>query len=159
MRLFRISLAAALFVLAPTALSAQRLPAADSTALDRQGDALIAAYGKGDAKALANLFTTGAVLVNGDGTVVIGRAAIEKQFADMFNGPSRGMQIAARPSSPARLIAPNVAIGQGTFEVLMGDQVVQRSLWSSVDVNGPDGWKIAQMTSAVLTMPAASPNE
>jgi uncharacterized protein (TIGR02246 family) len=73
-------------------------PAAERPA-DQEGvkiavAALAASFGKGDAKAVAALFTPDGEYTDDDGTTVRGRAALEKDYAEFFkNAPGASVEI------------------------------------------------------------------
>ena len=71
-------------------------------ALDKLAADWAAAFAKGDAKALAGFYTDNAVRVT-DGGAVVGRAAIEKEFAANFAGPWKG---SCSPSHPRPVVLP-----------------------------------------------------
>jgi uncharacterized protein (TIGR02246 family) len=57
---------------------------ADTEAIRKAGEAFAAAFEKGDAKAVAALWTDGAEYVGEDGVTLRGRAEIEKAFTELF---------------------------------------------------------------------------
>ncbi len=95
-----------------TGASAQtKDPAMDKLAAD-----WTAAFGKGDAKALASLYTENAIRVTPEGGEVIGRAAIEKAFAAGFAGPAKGAKITIVIGS-IQQVSADIAVNEGTYEV------------------------------------------
>ncbi len=94
-----------------TAVSAQtKDPAMDKLAAD-----WTAAFAKGDAKALAGLYAENAVRVT-QGGKVIGRSAIEKEFAAMLAAPLKGAKINILVGTTQH-VSPDVAVNEGTYEV------------------------------------------
>ncbi len=69
---------------APQAGSDERDREADREAIRQSGDAFAAAFEKGDAKAVAALWTDGAEYFGEDGVEIRGRAEIEKAFTELF---------------------------------------------------------------------------
>ena len=111
------------------------LAAAGSAAADPALDKLIAdwmaAFEKGDAKALTALYTNDAVRVTSLGGSSIGRAAIEKEFTANFAGPWKGTHIKITAAS-SRTVAKGVTVAEGT--------------WTISGVHGPDGKPMPDMT-------------
>ena len=103
-------------------LSAQGRSAAKAAAdpeMQKIADEFSAAWAKGDAKALAALHTEDAIRIPGDGQVVIGRAAIEKSFAQALSGVWKGSKLTITPGQGAQL-APDVETREGRYEVTGG---------------------------------------
>jgi uncharacterized protein (TIGR02246 family) len=121
MKTTRFVLATALVALAAgPALAQTKDPALDKLAAD-----WAAAFAKGDAKALAGFYTENAVRVSDTGGAVMGRAAIEKEFAANFAGPWKGAKIAIQLGS-TQTVGPDIAVNEGTYEV-------------TIAAPGPDG--------------------
>jgi uncharacterized protein (TIGR02246 family) len=71
--------------------------ATDREAIHKAGEAFAAAFEKGDAKAIGALWTDGAEYVGEDGTTLLGRAKIEKAFAEALkDGPPAKVQADVR---------------------------------------------------------------
>ena len=110
----------AALALGPGSASAQsKDPAMDKLAAD-----WAAAFAKGDAKALANLYTENAIRITPEAGKVVGREAIGKEFATNFAGPWKGATIKIEVGAIST-VSPDVAVGEGTYEVM--------------GVKGPDG--------------------
>ncbi len=142
-------------------LKAQSLPDADRIALSKLAADYATAWGKGNAKAVADMFTADALDINAAGEVHIGRAAIEKDLAASFAGPLKGTTLRITVA-PDRALKPDVAIGHGTFEVRKGTEVVQAGHYSIVDVKTAAGWQITSLTGFVPQPPpppAAAPTK
>jgi uncharacterized protein (TIGR02246 family) len=94
-----------------TASAQTKDPAMDKLAADWS-----AAFAKGDAKALAGLYTENAIRVTPEGGKVIGRSAIEKELAAMLAAPFKGAKITIQVGS-IQQVSPDVAVNEGTYEV------------------------------------------
>jgi uncharacterized protein (TIGR02246 family) len=137
-------------------LHAQALPAADQAALNKLAADYSAAWAKGDAKAIAAMFTTDALDIDAMGQVHSGRAAIEQNLAAQFAGPLKGTTLKITPA-PDRALKPDVSIGHGAFEVRRGAEVVEAGHYSLVDAKTPTGWQIASLTGFVPQPPPPAP--
>ena len=86
---------------APTTSSGAKAaqPAADDRPADRIEvrkalDAFTTAFGKGDARAVAALFTAEGEYISDDGTTIRGRSAVEKDYAEFFaKNPENALQV------------------------------------------------------------------
>lgn len=85
-------------------------------ALDKLIADVSAAFGHGEAKALAALYTVNALRVSPDGGTALGRAAIEKEFAGYFAGPWKGATINILAGS-VQTLGPETSVAEGTYEV------------------------------------------
>jgi uncharacterized protein (TIGR02246 family) len=115
------------------------------TALQQSADRFCEAFGKQDAKALAELFTPEAEYVDVDGTVFHGRAAIEAEFAASFAATPPGkLQIAITSIRP---IADGVAVEEGISRFAPAkDGAASQSRYSVVHVRQTDGsWRMASV--------------
>jgi uncharacterized protein (TIGR02246 family) len=111
------------FTFMVTPALAQGTPA-DEAAIRKAAEQFPAAWAKGDAKALAALFTTDADYVSSTGLTATGRAEIEKAYMAQLSGVYKGTSL-KNASTNIRFLKPDVAISNGTFEI--------------GDVRGPDG--------------------
>lgn len=87
--------------------------------LRRLSDAYTQAWAKGDAKALAGLFTTEGIHVGGDGRVAVGRKAIEQTMIETLAGPYRGTKIGMVAGQATRA-GQDVYVAEGTFLISGG---------------------------------------
>jgi uncharacterized protein (TIGR02246 family) len=84
-----------------------------------RAQAFIAAFNKGDAKAVAAFWTPDATYVDQTGREYKGRAAIEKLYEKVFAG-RKGAKLAIHVTSAKRL-SPDVALEDGVTEVTPAD--------------------------------------
>ena len=87
--------------------------------LRRLIDAYAQAWAKGDARALAGLYTTEAILVAADGKVSVGRAAIEQAMKEALTGPYRGTKLGMTPGQTGRA-GQDVYAAEGTYLITGG---------------------------------------
>jgi uncharacterized protein (TIGR02246 family) len=113
MKIGRLALAVSVVSLGTglTSASAQTKDAMEKVAAD-----WAAAFHKGDAKALAGFYTEGAVRVTPQGGTVVGRAAIEKEFATNLAGPWKGAAIKITVGA-VEPTGPETGVAAGTYEV------------------------------------------
>ncbi len=79
-------------------------------------DAFVAAWNKGDAKALAALHAENCITAGDTGQPAIGRAAVEQNFTKGFAGELKGTKLILTPGDE-RTINPDLAVTSGTWEV------------------------------------------
>jgi uncharacterized protein (TIGR02246 family) len=103
-------IAALVLVGASAVLSAQK-PDPDTQKL---ADQYTAAFNKGDAKALTALYAVNGTRLGPDGTLIAGRAAIEKNYADGFAGPLKGATLTLE-QGPTHVVTPDVKVIEGRF--------------------------------------------
>jgi uncharacterized protein (TIGR02246 family) len=113
--------------------------------LRRLANSYSQAWAKGDAKALAGLYTTDAVRVGVEGRVSVGRKAIEQVMTETLTGPYRGTKIGFVQGQTTRA-AQDAYVSEGTFQVSGGMPPVEfpsrgRYMHTLVRLNGR--WLIA----------------
>jgi uncharacterized protein (TIGR02246 family) len=116
---------------------------ADLTAIEKSADAFTEAFNKGDAKAIAALFTPEAEYVDGFGRVFHGRDEIETLFAEAFKDDS-GMKIVIDMES-VRLVSAGVLIEEGATRIESKDDApLTQSRYIVLHARQPDGkWLMA----------------
>jgi uncharacterized protein (TIGR02246 family) len=100
--------------------------AGDTEGVRKSCQAIVAAWNKHDAKAIAAVFAEDADMVAPDGSLHTGRAAIEKAFAEDHGGPMSTSSLYVL-KEPVRFPSADVAVSDAEVEVR--------------DVTGPDGKK------------------
>lgn len=142
-----LGVALVLGFVAPASLAVQ----APDAELQKVADAFMAAWGKGDAKAIAALHTKDAVRITGgtDGAVV-GTAAIEQALAAALGGPYKGTKLSVTNRKYHRVDA-DTSIGEGTYQVTGGSVPAgtpTSGQYMNTMVRQGGAWKIA--ASAVM---------
>src|SRR5262249_4954271 len=88
---------------------------ADEKALRELNSSFVAAFDRGDVKAMAAAYAPDADFLSAEGLRVKGRAELEKYFAQGF-AASNGLKLTHSHSS-IRFLKPDVAIDDGTWEI------------------------------------------
>jgi len=119
--------------------------AADEAAIRKAVESYVAAFNRGDARALAALWCPAAVYTNPlSGEQVVGREAIEKQFAAIF-AQAKGVKLEAKTDS-IQFISPSVAVEHGTAKVIRPDEGPEESQYTAVYVKRDAQWLLDRVT-------------
>jgi uncharacterized protein (TIGR02246 family) len=94
-------------------------PGAADPELQKLADTYAAAWGKGDAAALAALYTTDAIYIDSGLVLMTGRTEIEATFKLRFEGELKGTTITISPGQ-TRQIAPDVQMSEGAWQIAGG---------------------------------------
>jgi uncharacterized protein (TIGR02246 family) len=121
-------------------------------ALDR---AYEAAFAKGDVPALAAFFAEDAEQTTEEGTLLRGRAQIERAIRDGLKA-NKGAKLEIAADS-VRLLAPEVAVEKGASRVTAKSGEASASLYTAIYVKKDGKWKISQLTETALA--PATPRE
>lgn len=120
-------------------------PSPDEAKIRQAVESYVTAFNQGNAKALAALWSPEAVYTNPDsGEQVVGRPAIEKQFAGIF-AAAKGVKLEAKTES-IKFVSPNVAIEQGTAKVLSAKGEPEESAYSAVYVKRDGQWLLDRVS-------------
>jgi len=116
--------------------------AADKAAIQNATKAFVKAFEKGDAKAVAAHWTTEGEYIDDDGTILRGRANIEKSYTEFFK--KHANLKAEVESESIRFISRDSAIEEGHFKVRTGKKEEQtQSRYSVLHVREGDKWLMA----------------
>jgi uncharacterized protein (TIGR02246 family) len=119
-------------------------PEADEAAVRATADAFVKAFGKGDAKALAALWTASGEYVGPDGESLRGRKDIEKSYAEFFEKHPKAALVVRVES--VKMLGRHTALEEGTLEVkLPREKAPGVSRYSVLHVRQEDGWKMASV--------------
>jgi uncharacterized protein (TIGR02246 family) len=114
----------------------------DENAIRQTGKAFIKASNAHDAKALAALFSPAGEIVNDEGHVIQGRAAIEQTYAAMFQAYPN-LKISGSTQS-LRFVCPAVAIEDGTSVIKhKSGEGTEHDRYSVVYVKEDGRWQVA----------------
>lgn len=128
--------------------------AADEAAIRKSVETYVASFNRGDAAALAALWTPEAVYTHPiSGEQVIGRENIQKQFADIF---AESKQIKLEAATQAiQFISPGVAVEQGNARLILPDETPEESEYTAIYVKRDGQWLLDRVTeSEVLKIPS-----
>jgi uncharacterized protein (TIGR02246 family) len=120
--------------------------AADEKALRKSAEDFARAFNARDAKAIATQFAPQAEMVDLDGNVRQGRAAIEASFAQQFADPQ--FKIAVEIES-LRFVGDNLAVEDGHLVLTSEDQASVRSRYTAVHVREGGTWLVASSRDVV----------
>jgi uncharacterized protein (TIGR02246 family) len=121
----------------------------DKTAIAKSADAFVDAFHKGDARAVAAVFTTDAVLADENGQQARGRQAIEKRFAELFS-QYKGLKLGIESLS-LNFITPDVAIEEGNTTLFPQDGAPpRRTKFTNVHVKKDGKWLLSSVKEAAF---------
>lgn len=144
----------AVFIVALTLPGFAQTPAAgggDEAAIRRVVQQQDDARNTGDWKAFGALFADEADQLTSAGEWRRGRAEIEKGAAQIMSTTYKGGKYVTMVGR-VRMVAPNVAIADGAFEILnIGGTGTRRGHTTYVLVKSGEGWRIAATRSMVTT--------
>jgi uncharacterized protein (TIGR02246 family) len=112
------------------------------------------AYNKGDAKALAGLYSDDVYYVDQDGAEVKGRDAMEQLLADNFK-QNPGAKLAITIEEVKQL-APDVKATRGLATVTLTNGTTETTRFTTTQVKKGENWEISQLTETEAPSPSAS---
>ncbi|HVT39516.1 MAG TPA: SgcJ/EcaC family oxidoreductase [Gemmatimonadaceae bacterium] len=128
---------------------------ADQAAVSNLAKQYEAAFAKGDARAVAALYTTNGILTDASGVVSVGRSEIEKTTAADFARQFKGATLTV-VQGPTVFLRSDVAVGRGTFEIRSGTNSMVKGMYLVASVKRADGWHIAAHQNMVPAPPPPS---
>jgi len=122
-------------------------------AIQKMAEAFVAAFEKGDAKAVAAFWTSGGDYIDLSGHVYNGRQEIEDVFAESF-ATSPGMRVRIDVAA-LRFLTPQSAVEDGTTTLLAKDgSVVSRAHYTNVLVERDGAWHLASVRESPFVPPS-----
>jgi uncharacterized protein (TIGR02246 family) len=120
-------------------------------------ESYVAAYNRGDAKAVAAHWSDGGEWLSPSGQRFQGRQAIEKEMQELF-ARNKGTRIEVLGPS-VRLVSPDVAIEEGVVRVIRPAEPPSDSTYLAIHVKKDGQWKLDSVreTDVPETSPASSP--
>lgn len=138
------------------AVSKESPQAAAEKAIRTTAEAFTEAFNKGDAKAMGALWTEDCEYVDGSGTMVLGRDAVEKVYAEYFKA-NPGVKIEISISS-IRSVGGRAAIENGTAVVKDAKgTVISRAAYTAVHLKEGDAWRMASVREYASSSLSARP--
>ena len=113
---------------------------AEESAIRATIDSYVAAYNRGDAKAVAAHWSESGEWISPSGQRFQGKPAIEKEMQTLFN-ENKGVRIEVINPS-IRMVSPQVAIEEGTVRVIRPAEPPSESTYLAVDVKEDGRWKL-----------------
>jgi uncharacterized protein (TIGR02246 family) len=114
----------------------------DTAAVKSAGQSFLKAYLAGDAKAMAAHWTENGEYFTDDGTVIRGRAAIEKGYKELFGKKNPHTQAEIEVTS-IRFPSKDAAIEEGYFKMRTGKEPATSSKYSVLHVREGGKWLMA----------------
>lgn len=129
----------------------------DADAIRAAIDSYVAAYNRGDAKAVAAHWSETGEWTNPAGEKVHGRQAIEKELQAMF-AASKGVSIAVTAPS-IRIVSADVAVEEGTATITRPGEDPEESTYVAIHVKKTGKWTLDSVyeTDVAEEAPASSP--
>jgi uncharacterized protein (TIGR02246 family) len=126
--------------------------AKEEAALQKNAEAFVEAFNKGDAKAAAAFFTEDGDIIDQDGRQIKGRKAIEKTYAKIFDG-AKGAKLFIKITS-LRVASPDLALEDGLTEVVPADGgAPSAARYSVVHVKQDGEWRMESVREAIAVPP------
>ena len=127
--------------------------AKEEAALQKNAEAFVEAFNKGDAKALAAFFTEDGDIIDQDGHQIKGRKAIEQVYTKLFADTKRSKLYIKITS--LRVVKPDLALEDGLTEVVPADGgPPSAARYTVVHVKEDGEWRLESVREA----PAVAPN-
>lgn len=131
---------------------ADKQPSPDEAAIRKAIDSYVAAFNKADAQALAAHFSEqGSYVDPATGEKVVGREAIAKTFASIFEGdvhPKLSVEVTS-----LRLLDDKVAVEEGNAEVALEGMAPEESTYIAVHVKKDGKWSLDSVRETLLPEP------
>jgi len=140
----------------PSAVRAQATAGPEDAAIRRVIQQHDETRTKGDWKGVANLFAEDGATLTSAGEWRRGRAQVEKGGAASGAGVYKGAKYATTIES-VRMLAPTVALADGTFEISNIAGGSRKGHTSYILVKSGDAWRIAATRSMVPTPAGPTP--
>jgi uncharacterized protein (TIGR02246 family) len=148
-----LALAIALAANAFAAEAEKSSRAADEAAIRASAKEFAAAFARGDAKAIAAMWTENGTLSDERGQIFKGRKAIEDEYAALFKAePNATIEIAIQS---IEFPAPNMAVEDGVARIVskQGAHPVA-SRYTAVHAREDDKWRMATVRESAIELPS-----
>jgi uncharacterized protein (TIGR02246 family) len=125
---------------------------AEEKALQKRGEAFVAAFNKGDAKAVAAFFMPRADVVDTEGHHLKGREAIQESYQKLF-AEAKGAKLFIRVTS-MRIVRPDLALEDGLTEVDFPSGPPSAARYTVVYVKEGGEWFLESVREAIAVPPS-----
>jgi uncharacterized protein (TIGR02246 family) len=123
----------------------------DEAAIRAAVESYVAAYNRGDAKAVADHWSDTADWVSPSGERFQGRQAIQQEMESLF-AESKGLKIEVKDPT-VRLVSPDVALEEGTVRVVLPGEAPSDSTYIAVHAKKNGRWKLESVRETSLPEP------
>jgi uncharacterized protein (TIGR02246 family) len=135
-----------------TAPAAEAAPSDDEKAIRTMLGSFVESFAKGDARAVAGLYSEGGEAVAADGTAIRGREALEAHYADRF-ATTPGDRIEGKIEE-IHFLASGLARVDGHSRLIPADgSTAASSRYSATVLKGEGGWRIASIREVEVGEP------
>ena len=126
--------------------------AKEEAAIQKNAEAFVEAFNKGDAKALAAFFTEDGDMIDQEGRQIKGRKAIEQVYTKLFADTKRSKLYIKITSM--RVVRPDLALEDGLTEVVPADGgPPSAARYTVVHVKEDGEWRLESVREAVAVPP------
>ena len=148
--------AALIFAVSAQAAEKKTASSSEENAIRAAVESYVAAYNRGDAKAVAAHWSESGEWISPSGQRFQGRQAIEKEIKSLF-AENQGVRIDVI-NVAIRLVSPEVAMEEGTARVARPGELPSESTYLAIHVKKDGQWKLNSVhETTVADVPAASP--
>ncbi len=125
--------------------------ASPDAAIRASAEAFVKAFNRGDAKAVAALWTANGTMADDRGEILRGRKAIEDQYAAFFKAyPGAKMEVSVKSID---FPAPSMAVEDGTAQVVVRQAVPPvASRYTAVHVQEDGKWLMASVRETTIPL-------
>jgi uncharacterized protein (TIGR02246 family) len=146
-------MSAVLLIVPPAWTGGGKSPSPEEAAMKARAKALIAAFDRGDAAALAAFWTEDGDYVDEGGRRYQGRKAIEAYFSKLL-AAGKGAKLKIHRTA-FRFVRPDLAIGDGVMEVFPpGGGPTTSTRYTAVQVKQDGQWLFESVRESVITPPS-----
>lgn len=150
-RLVSFGLAAVLGCCLPASADEPAKPKGDEGAILASVQSYVAAYNRGDAKAVAEHWIEEGEWISPQGQRLHGRKAIQQGLERLFQA-NRGVKLET-PSPKIRLLCAEVAVEEGATQVTRPGQTPSTSTYLAIHVKRNGKWKLESVRETELPAP------
>jgi uncharacterized protein (TIGR02246 family) len=136
----------------PAAAEEPKDNAKEEAALKKRAQEFVAAFDKGDAKAVASFWTENGDYADQAGHQYKGRKAIQELYQKLFT-EHKALKLRIHPTA-VRVVNPDLAIEDGVTEVIPGDGPPSRARYTVVHVKHDGQWYLESVREGEAVAPS-----